>query len=282
MTSSARSFPLGAATVTVINAGNMILNLSEVLDVPESDWRPGYSAAFEEPLPFPSQSVHIALPGASVLVDANNYALAVPPGSPYLLPNYQPPPTLIAQLLEKGIHPEAITHLIITHAHFDHYAGITIERDGRYLPSFPNARCYLGRADWEHPETQADLRDPNSMDSHTFGVLQQQGLLELVEGERQLTPAVQIIPAPGESPGHQVVRVHSEGQTLYCIGDLFHHAVEVEQPAWMATWADPGTNLASRRTLVQSALAENAMLVAAHMPVGRLERTPSGVRWVEV
>ena len=34
--------------------------------------------------------------------------------------------------------------------------------------------------------------------------------------------------------------------------------------------------------LVEAALAENALLVAAHMPVGRLERTASGVRWVTV
>src|SRR2546427_8867771 len=41
----------------------------------------------------------------------------------------------------------------------------------------------------------------------------------LVEGNRTLTPAVQLIAAPGESAGHQLVRVQSEGQTLYCLGD---------------------------------------------------------------
>jgi glyoxylase-like metal-dependent hydrolase (beta-lactamase superfamily II) len=119
-------------------------------------------------------------------------------------------------------------------------------------------------------------------ESRTFGVLHQCGLLELVEGNRALTPAVQLIAAPGESAGHQVVRFHSEGQTLYCLGDLYHHLVEVEQPTWMATWANPETTLTSRHALAEAALAENALLVAAHMPIGRLQRTTTGITWVEV
>jgi glyoxylase-like metal-dependent hydrolase (beta-lactamase superfamily II) len=279
---TARTIPLGETTITVINVGNMILKLSKVMNVPESEWRPRYSSAFEKPLLFPSQSVHIALPEASILVDANNYDIAVPPGSPHLPRNYQPPPSLLDQLFERGIRPQDITHLVITHAHFDHYAGTTTERDGKYVPCFPNARCYLGRADWEDPDMQKSLQDPNSMDSCTFGVLHQQGLLELVEGNRNLTSAVQIIAAPGESPGHQIVRVHLDGQTLYCLGDLYHHPIEVEQPTWMATWANPDTNLPSRHKLVEAALSENTLLVPAHMPIGCLQRIPSGTKWVEV
>jgi hypothetical protein len=82
--STSRTISLGAATIIIINVGNMILNLSEVINVPESEWRPRYSSAFEKPLPFPSQSIHIALPDASILVDANNYTIAVPPDSPFL------------------------------------------------------------------------------------------------------------------------------------------------------------------------------------------------------
>jgi glyoxylase-like metal-dependent hydrolase (beta-lactamase superfamily II) len=282
MTKFVRTLPLGAATVTIINQGDLRLSLAESLNVPESEWRPRYASDFERPLLFPSQSIHIALPKASVLVDANNYARSVTPASPFLPPNYQPPPDLITQLLEQNIHPEDITHLIITHAHFDHYAGITFEHDGHYFPSFPNAHCYLGLADWEDPETQKALQDPNSDDSRTFGVLHQHGLLELVKGNQDLLPEVRIIAAPGESSGHQIVRLHVDGMTLYCLGDLYHHAVEVEHPTWMAEWANPETNLASRLALTEAALVEDALLIPAHMPVGRLEHTDSGVRWIEV
>ena len=277
-----RSLPLGAATVMAINQGDLRLSLARTLNVPESEWRPRYASAFEQPLLFPSQSILIVLPEAMVLVDANNYAHSVTPDSPFLPPNYQPPPDLITQLLKQNIHPEDISHLVITHAHFDHYTGITIEMDGHYVPSFPNARCYLGRADWEDPETQKALQDLESDDSRTLGVLHQHGLLELVDGNQDLLPEVRIIAAPGETAGHQIVRVHVDGMTLYCLGDLFHHAVEVEHPTWMVKWANQEANLASRNALAEAALVEDAVLIPSHMPPGRLERTNSGIRWVAI
>lgn len=277
-------FSLGEATVTAINVGDVYLTLSQIMNVPESEWRPRYADIVDQPAFFPSQCIHIALPEASVLVDANNFALSTPPDSPYAPPaDYQPPPDLLAQLLEHGIRPEDITHLVITHAHFDHYAGITWERGGQYVPTFPRARYFLGKADWEYPETQEALRDPNSADSHTFGVVQRARLLELVEGNHDLTPSVRIIAAPGESPGHQIVRISSQGQILYCLGDLYHHPLEVEHPSWMSEWDDTTTNLASRAALVKAALAENALLIATHIPgIGRLESAVTGARWVKV
>ena len=282
MTDDVRTFSLGAATVTVINVGNILFPLAEAMNVPESEWRPRYAAVFEQPHLFGSQCVHIALPEASVLVDAGNYALSFPPSSPFAIQGYQPPPDLLTQLRSRDIDPEDITHLIITHAHFDHYSGVTIEHDGATIPSFPNARCFLGRKDWEQKELQQSLQRPLSANHRTLGVLDQSGLLEFVEGNHDLLPSVRIIAAPGESPGHQIVRVHSEGHTLYCLGDLYHHPVEVEHPDWMVSWADGEANLASRRALEEAALAENALLVAAHMPVGRIERSSTELNWITI
>ena len=275
-----RIIRLGGAIITIMNAGDMMVNMAEEMAVPESERRHLYGSTLEGSQPFPSQSVHIALADASILVDINNYALAISLAPSYLPPDYSPPPEVVEQLLSQGIHPEDITHLVITHAHFDHYTGTTTEHNGSYIPLFPNARAFLGRADWDHADTQEALRDSDSLESHTFGVLKRRDLFELVDGNLDLTPEVRILAAPGESPGHQIVRAHSQGQTLYCLGDLFHHPVEVEQPAWTVKWADAYTNLTSRQWLIQAALQENALLVAAHMPVGQIEGTLANPRWV--
>jgi len=276
------SIGLGDVTITIINVGDMMVDMAQEMAVPESEWRPLYGAGFAGSLPYPSQCVHVALPHASILVDAGDYAQAIALDASYLPPDYTSSPDLVEQLKSRGIRPEDITHLIITHAHFDHYAGTTIARDGGYVPRFPNARVFLGRADWDYPETQEALNDPESLDSRTFGVLHKQGLLEVVEGNFDVTPEVRIIAAPGESPGHQIVRVHSQGQTFYCLGDLFHHPAEVEHPAWMVKWADATANLRSRQTLIKAVLHEKALLLAAHMLVGRVEGTSEQPRWVQV
>lgn len=278
MTKSIKTLQLGAAKITVITVGELQFDFAYALDVSESEWSPRYASVFEHPVPLPIQCVHIQLPEMSALVDASAYEIA--PDSPFAIPNYQPPPGLLAQLTEVGIRAEDIDHVIITHPHFDHFNGTIIERDGKYEPCFPNARHYLSRTDWERAQTQEALQDPDSTESRNLGVLHRQGLLELVEGDLDLGQGLQIIAAPGETPGHQIVRVHSEGQTLYCLGDLYHHPVEVEQPAWMTTWADETACSASRQTLEAAALGENALLIATHIPtIGRLRRTGSGVRW---
>ncbi|HZS76447.1 MAG TPA: MBL fold metallo-hydrolase [Ktedonobacteraceae bacterium] len=273
MTTTPHTLRLGAATITILNAGDMLVNMAEEMNLP-ANFQSSYTDLLQ-PAPFPSQSIHIALQDASILVDINDYAHAVPPDSPFAIPGYQPPPSIVEQLQSLNIQPEDITYVIITHAHFDHYSGTTFEEAGRRVPRFPNATYYLGKADWEHPDIQQGILESGSLEGQTLGVLHNLGRLKPVEGDLNLLPGVQIIAAPGESPGHQLVRVHSQGQTLYCVGDLFHHPIEIEHPSLMAQWADPQTNLNSRQKFIKAAIAENAIIVAAHMTPGRISGTPT-------
>jgi len=258
------------------------MKLKEAENVPESEWQLKYSELFERTLLFPSQCVLFSSPNSeTVLVDVCDYLLSFTDTS-YLPANYNPPPELIEQLSEAGVAPEAIKHVVLTHAHLDHYTGITKKIGGNYVPAFPNARYYLGKADWEDPRIQKELGSPDSKDSHTLGVINKLGMLELVEGNWSVTKELQIIPSPGESPGHQIVRFRFPGgETFYCLGDLFHHAVEVENLSWMAPWDDPESNLKSRKDLIRAALEEDAFLLPAHMGLGKLERKGSLIEFVE-
>jgi glyoxylase-like metal-dependent hydrolase (beta-lactamase superfamily II) len=272
---------LGEAKVMAINAGDLRMDLGEWIPVPEGERPARYAPFFREVGRCPVWCVHVALPGTTVLVDAGRYE--APPDSPVALAGYQPPPDLLAQLEGHGAPAEEIRHVVITHNHGDHYNGVTRERDGRHEPCYPNARHYLGRADWEQGSVQEDLRDPASLTSRTLGVLREQGLLELVEGDRELADGVRIVAAPGESPGHQILRVQSQGQTAYCLGDLYHHTVEVEQPGWTVHWSDLAVVASSRRALAEAALAEDALLIATHIhEAGRLRRTAEGLVWATV
>ncbi len=266
---------LGAATVTILNVGD--IEEAFGLAVPEDDHDPELEASLGQLQILPFQMVHIALGSASVIVDAFDFDAIIslmgfkPPA------DSTPPPDLLTQLRATGIDPDAVTHFILTHAHFDHYSGVTVERAGRREPTFPNARCYAGRADWDTP---AGYQLHAEGVAQTMGELFRREMVTLVDGEQELLPGLRLIPTPGESPGHLIVRVESAGQALYCLGDLLHYPVEAEHPRWMVEWADADKTLASRRMLAQAALAERALLVAAHVPgVGRLEGTPERAHW---
>ena len=273
-----RTIHLGDTAITLINVGDIQLNLAEAYRLAEKDWPPGTSAIFSQPLRIPIQCILVQTPQTNMLLDASVYDFT--PDSPFAIAGYQPPPGLLVQLAKRGVKPDQIAHVVITHAHFDHFSSVTEKRDGGYQPCFPSARHYVGLADWESANMQKGLDDTASLAGHTFGILHREGLLEPITGNRNLTAEIQIMAAPGETPGHQIVRVSTEGQTFYGLGDLYHHPVEIEHPEWMSYWANTDDNRSSRQSLVDAALAENALLAATHIPmIGRLKPTASGVIW---
>ncbi len=272
-----RTLELGAAKVTIINIGDASAALQDWITLPEAERPPDYAEVFERQAQVPHQCVHIALNGRSILVDAGRM---VPPGPP----PFDPDATwLMAGLTAAGARPEDITDLVITHAHWDHYNAATLPHDGGYAPRFPNARVFLGRPDWEAALRSEAWQNPASLERTTFGVLHQAGLLTPVDGDLDLDHGITIVAAPGESPGHQMLRIRTSGYSLFCVGDLYHHTLEVEHPEWAVTWAEPIAIQASRAAFAREALAANAILIAAHIPSpGRLHETGTGVTWVSV
>jgi glyoxylase-like metal-dependent hydrolase (beta-lactamase superfamily II) len=280
---SLKKVPVGVATVSTFNNGELAIRLADIMNV-QSHWDSSYDEFVKTVRLFPSLTVHISLPGkASIIVDPNDYSLSSPPGSEYSPPNYIPPQGIFAQLESSGISLSNVSHVVITHAHFDHYAGVTRKNtEGKFQPSFPNATYFLNRADWDRTETQESLKNPGSEVSNSLGVLRDAGVLHVTSGEIELFPEFAIVPAPGETPGHQIARLNSDGETLYCLGDLFHDFVEVENPSAMASWADFETNLRSKNTLTKTALQEDALLIPAHMQLGRLIERDSRIKWETV
>lgn len=278
MPGEAQTIPLGAGTATIIDVYDIPTRLKELIVPP-----PGEAddlSQLDVTVNLAVQCVLVQLPGLTVLVDAGAYDESHDASE---RAGYQPRPNLLDQLAAMGVAPENVDHVVITHLHGDHYNGTTIVRDGFPRLAFPNAQYYVGRADWEAPGLHEALEKPTTMEGRSLGVVAREGRLVPVAGELELGRDVQICSVPGETPGHQVLRVCSEGQTLYCVGDLYHHPVEVGHPTWMPPWADRETNHASRRSLAEAAVAEDAYLVATHIRgAGRLAATESGVTWAWV
>jgi glyoxylase-like metal-dependent hydrolase (beta-lactamase superfamily II) len=243
----------------------------------ESEWRRGIpeaDAAGE--MSFEMNVVHVALGGASVLVDLGfgdapeRYMKRVP---------YRRSPGIVAGLATVGVRPEDVTHVVVTHAHGDHVLGATIGRDNA-APRFPRARHLVHRL-----ETTSDPSPEwaSAPATDQFGALERLGLLDVVDGDRQVAPGIEMLHAPGESPGHSLVRVRSADATFFCLGDLFHHAAEVEHPDWLPAGRDPIASATSRHRFVAAAIESRALLTFAHCPFpswGRIVRDGGHQRWV--
>ncbi len=271
----------GDAAVTAICDGTArwLPNLA----VPEDEWRaaiPEADAAGRITIGF--HVFHIRAPDASILVDAGFDDPDSAWGRKFAATweGVTRSPGAEAGLAAIGVAPEAITHLVITHAHFDHYVGTTVERDGGFAPRFPNARVLLGRADRDRSRYGMP---PDPELAPRMEALARTGLLDLVDGDRELTPEVTLLHAPGESPGHSMVRVESGGERCYLLGDLLHHPCEVIHRDWVLTNRDAAAMRASRDALIAEAAPHHATLAFSHAPFppwGHIVPTGAGFRWV--
>jgi glyoxylase-like metal-dependent hydrolase (beta-lactamase superfamily II) len=274
---------IGDATVTLINDG--------VFDaIPLIPWMDAPAAAVRRAVPEADTSGAIGQSGMIVAhVRIGHASILIDPGVGELDPRswlvtdlkLRRTPGVQAGLAARGIQPEQITHVLITHAHDDHFLGATVRRDGQYLPRYPQARYVIGRADWaDNPARE----DPDSAVALRLGALDRLGLLDVVEGDAAIVPGVTMIPAPGESPGHAIVHVASAGDHFYYLGDLYHHTCEVAHPDWVMTHRDTAAMIASRQRLLADAVPRGALMVFTHhiFPgCGRIVSTEGEYRWVD-
>jgi glyoxylase-like metal-dependent hydrolase (beta-lactamase superfamily II) len=272
---------VGDATVTAVSEGELL-------------WSPRFPVSETErrqAMPEADEHGRVWLGLNVVIIRAGEALIVVDPGMdepdsawqrerPRAWPDWpvRRTPGLATALLELTISPDEVTHVAITHPHVDHYPGVVVERDGHFAPRFPRARHFLGRADWEGNPRRGE---PGS-DLDRLELIDRLGLLELVEGEREIAPGVTIVPAPGESPGHCIVRLESAGEVCYILGDIIHHACEVEHPDWSPPHADIGALRTARERIFPTLAGEGALLVTAHEPFppwGRIVAAGDGYRW---
>ncbi len=191
---------------------------------------------------------------------------------------------LLDELATIGVAPEDVTHVVNTHLHTDHCGWNTVERQGETAPTFPNARYFVQAGEYEaamHPNE----RTRGTYFAENFAPLAETGQLELVDGERELLPGITFLPTPGHTADHASIVLASGGETAIYTGDLVHHAVQAERPAWIAAFDIlPLVSLETKKRLMERALRERALLICVHNAfpgVGRLTEVDGRRRFVE-
>lgn len=180
---------------------------------------------------------------------------------------------LLQALEQVGLQPGDVTAVVNTHLHADHCGWNTIRDGDRLKATFPNARYYVQAGEYEvamHPNE----RTRGTYFAENFEPLYKSGQLELVEGQRELLPGVTFLPTPGHTQDHASVVVESQGQSAIYMGDMVHHAVQMERPAWIAAFdVLPLVSLETKKVIAARAIAENSLLICVHNEfpgVGRL------------
>jgi glyoxylase-like metal-dependent hydrolase (beta-lactamase superfamily II) len=176
-----------------------------------------------------------------------------------------PGPTRLEDgLRELGFGVEDIVLVINSHLHFDHAGGnLTRDTDGSIRPTFPNAR-YVVQAGEYHYATHTNERTAGSYFPHNFVPLQESGLFDFVDGERDIIAGIRAIPTPGHTPHHHGLLIESNGERAFYIADLVPTAAHLPLPWIMGYDVEPLVTLETKRRTLKRAVDEDWLVVFEH------------------
>jgi glyoxylase-like metal-dependent hydrolase (beta-lactamase superfamily II) len=193
---------------------------------------------------------------------------------------------LASSLAAAGHDSEAITKVLLTHAHPDHVWGL-LGPDG--TPRFPNATYYIGAAEWDF---WMDPAFASSMPSvlHAFAQGAQRDLsavrerIVLMKDGDDILPGLQAIATPGHTPGHMSYALAGP-ETLVVTGDVVtNQIVSFEHPAWrFGNDTDQEIGSKTRQRFVDLATIDRLLLLGYHFAypgLGRVERSGNAFRYV--
>ena len=129
------------------------------------------------------------------------------------------------ELFALGISYEQVDYVFCTHLHIDHTGWNTTLRDGRWVPTFPNAKYIFHKREyavWE-AENAKGANPPGTVFRDNCLPIVEAGQAVLVDDDYALDDTVTLTPTPGHSPCHCCVNIFSKGKRAVVAGDLMHH-----------------------------------------------------------
>ena len=180
-----------------------------------------------------------------------------------------------------GFPPDSIDCVLCTHLHVDHVGWNTRLVDGRWLPTFPNAKYLFGAIEYAHWKAHSDSPQHAAVFADSIQPIVDAGRAELVASDLQLTDEITLIPTPGHSPGHLSVLVQSGGQRALLTGDVAHTPLQMAHPGWSSKVDfDPVQSAATRHELFSRFADTDTLVVGGHFGAGHIRRDSEAFRFV--
>ncbi|MGA0607945.1 N-acyl homoserine lactonase family protein [Phenylobacterium sp. VNQ135] len=166
---------------------------------------------------------------------------------------------LLAQLKQLGLEPKDIEYLSVSHSHFDHIGNAGLFAASTWIVD-PDEKAYAFR-----PQQRAD-----EAQFKAYAALEGARTVA-VEGEGPHDVfgdgTVQVIPAPGHTPGHTVLLVKlPKAGPVILTGDLWHIAESRAAKRVPRFNVDRAKTLASYEKIEALAAQTKARVVREHVP----------------
>jgi len=194
--------------------------------------------------------------------------------------------SMLKNMAALGVSPADVTDVIFTHLHIDHIGWATQQGE----TTFPNATYRCSQADWEHfmvehkdepdnyPGAEGIPVNPHAVLVHATP------LFSTYNGSGTILPGIDILAAPGHTPGSSIVVLSSKNDRAMLLGDVVHCPVQLLEPEWDGLMdVDPAMAKRTREMLNRELEGQDIPVAGSHFPglqFGRLLPGEGVRRWI--
>lgn len=253
----------------------------EIVDAHKPWMRPGCMEADSEMLIFAYQSFLVRLPDLTILIDT---CVGDDKERPFRPMWHHAKWPWMGNLRAAGVAPEEIDLVMCTHLHADHIGWNTKLTDGKWVPTFPNARYLFAKTEFEHWEAEHENEEwmTNAFKDSILPIMEA-GKADLVAEDYEIRDGLWLEHAPGHTPGGVCINLESDDDRAVFSGDLIHHPLQIPEAQLSTVFC---TDMELSRTTREKFVARHAdtdtLILPAHFAdacAGRIISTADGCRY---
>jgi glyoxylase-like metal-dependent hydrolase (beta-lactamase superfamily II) len=176
----------------------------------------------------------------------------------------------IDDLAKCGVGVGDIDFVMCTHLHWDHVGWNTRLSDGKWVPTFPNAKYVMARREFDHwrdfAASGADSPHATAFEDSISPVVKS-GQSMLVDDDYAFEDGLWFEAAPGHTPGNVIIHARSGDDTGLFVGDVLHHPLQCLKPEWSTrACTDMDLSRRTRTRLIEEHAGLGTLILPAHFP----------------
>ncbi len=168
-----------------------------------------------------------------------------------------------------GLTSADVTHVVLSHLHFDHAAGSTfVDNSATTQPTMPYANYFVQKLEWHYAVQRVGEQNPvkgaNYDMDELYKLHAEQKLVMITDTYFELLPGITLIKTGGHTPGHQIVKIQDGGETAYYLGDLVPSENHLNHYSMKQMDIDPIQSKKAKTLILRQAVKEKAALFFYH------------------